>query len=333
MQEPQARIAALLRDADDIIITTHANPDGDAIGSLGAMGHVLATLGKRFCLCNVSGVPSHLSWVPLPGQVYTSFEELPFQPRLAIVLDCGDEKRPGEALRAPLAALPSINIDHHQGNPLFGTVDNWVEPQRAATGEMVAEIALALGQPLAGALGECLYLALVSDTGSFSFGNTSARVLSLAAEIVGNGLDVAALTERHDNQWSFARMQLWGRLMQEMRLAFDGTVAISVIPDALIESCGARRADLEGWASQMRKVRGVRVSVMVRGNGPEGSKVSLRSTGPDDVRAVAARFGGGGHRNAAGVEMSLPPEEASRQVVAALGEQLGLDGDGASLYV
>lgn len=333
MQESQARIAAIIRDADDILVTTHANPDGDAIGSLGAMGHLLTALGKRFALCNVSGVPSHLAWVPLPGPVYTSFDELPFRPRLAIVLDCGDEKRPGEALRAPLASLPSINIDHHQGNPLFGTVDNWVEPQRAATGEMVAEIALALGQPLAGALGECLYLALVSDTGSFSFGNTSARVLSLAADIVANGLDVAAVTEQHENQWSPGRMQLWGRLMQDMRLAFGGAVAISVIPDALIEACGARRSDLEGWASQMRKVRGVRVSVMVRGNGPEGSKVSMRSTGPDDVRAVAALFGGGGHRNAAGVEMPMLPEDAARRIVAALGEQLGLDGDGAALYV
>lgn len=333
MQDAPTRIAALLRDADDILVTTHANPDGDAIGSLGGMGHILAALGKRFALHNVTGVPSHLSWLPLPGQVVASLEDVPFAPRLAVVLDCGDDRRPGEAMRAALSTLPSINIDHHLGNPLFGSVDNWVDPHKAATGQMVADIAQALGMPLSGPLGECIYLALVSDTGSFSFGNTTAEVLTIAADIVGNGLDVAALTERHENQWSPARMRLWGTLMQDMQLAFDGAVAISVIPDTLIEACGARRADLEGWASQMRKVRGVRVSVMVRGNGTEGSKVSMRSTGPDDVREVAARFGGGGHRNAAGTEMPVAPEIAAREIVAALGAHLGLDGEGASRYV
>lgn len=320
-----ALIAAHIRNADSILVVTHANPDGDAVGSLGAMGHVLAALGKTFALYNISGVPGYLDWVPLPSAVVRTLPDVPFTPDLVIVLDCGDAHRAGEEF---LAALPgmkaTVNIDHHLGNPNFGTAANWVDPTMAATGQMVAAVAHALDVQLVGNLATCLYVALVSDTGSFSFGNTSAAVLALASELVAGGVDVEAVTEHHDNQWSLAKTRLWGRLMQDMELAYGDTVAVSVITDDLLRACGARRSDLEGFANQMRRIRTVRIALLVRDDAPGRCKVSMRSSGPDDVRAVAASFGGGGHRNAAGITLEMDAAQGARAVLAAIPAHMDL---------
>lgn len=333
MLEETARIASIIRDADDILVITHESPDGDALGSLGATGHILAACGKRFALYDASGIPAPFAWMPFPTAVHSSLAELPFTPRLIISLDCGDARRAGHEVAPLLASTPVVNIDHHLGNPMFGTAANWVDPTMAATTQMVAEIARALDVPFAGPLGQCIYLGLVTDTGSFSFGNTTPAVLRLAAELLDAGVSVAAVTERHQNQWSLARTRLWGHLMLEVQLACNGTVAISVVPDALIATCEATREDLEGWAAQIRRIKGVRVGVLVRSQGPGKSKISLRSSGPDDVRKVAMLFGGGGHRNAAGTEMPFEPVEAAQKIVAALAEHLVLDDREASSYV
>lgn len=313
---PAARLAETLRTRDRIVITAHANPDGDALGSMAALGLGLRELGKTVALCNASGVPDYLRWMPLSGPVLQKPHMLPFSPELAVVLDCGDAQRMGDIADAMLA-LPSINVDHHLENPQFGSVDNWTEPRMAATGQMVAAMLYALDVPLTGRVGEAVYASLSSDTGGFSHDNTSACVFALAAHLVERGVDVPRVRQLMDNQWEARRMHLWGTLMQEFRLERAGSIALSAVPLKTLARHGALKEDLEGFVEQLRRLRGVAVSALVREDHPACCKVSLRSTGDVDVRSMAAAFGGGGHRNAAGATLRMPLEEAVKAVVHA----------------
>ena len=195
--QPAEEMAAIIQQFDNIVIVAHGSPDGDAIGATGAMGSLVKALGKRFVLYNATGIPDYLEWVPLPGKLVTKPSAIPFKPGLIIVLDCGDAWRMGKELLAVFPEYPSVNIDHHLGNPMFASLGNWVDPGMAATGQMVAAVADAAGVPLTGELAQCVYLSLVSDTGSFTHGNTSAAVFTLAARLVANGLDGSRLS-RHD---------------------------------------------------------------------------------------------------------------------------------------
>ena len=318
---PAEEMAALIQQFDNIVIVAHGSPDGDAIGATGAMGYLVRALGKRFILYNATGIPDYLSWVPLPGKLVSKPSAIPFKPGLVVVLDCGDAWRMGKDLLAVFPSYPSVNIDHHLGNPHFATLGNWVEPGMAATGQMVAAIADAAGVPLSGELAQCVYLSLVSDTGSFTHGNTSAAVFALAARLVAGGLDAAAMREKLDNQWTMPKTRLWGKLMQTLTLECEGRIALCPVTSEEITSFGAVREDLEGFVEQMRRIKGVRVAVLIRQDPGRRCKLSLRSSGKDDVRSVAAVFGGGGHLNAAGATIDEADLSAViRQTITAIQE-------------
>ncbi len=316
---PAEAMLSIIREHDNIVIAAHGSPDGDAIGATGAMACILKALGKRFALYNATGVPEYLEWVPLPGRIHTSPATLPFCPGLIIALDCGNVWRLGKELNTVFANYPSICIDHHLSNSCFASLGNWVDPAMAATGQMVAVIADRAGIPLTGDLARCVYLSLVSDTGSFTHGNTSAAVFQLAARLVAGGLDAASVREKLDNQWSLAKIRLWGNLLQKLSIECSGSVALCPVTLEEIASFGAVREDLEGFAEQMRRIRGVRVAVLVRQDPGNRCKLSMRSSGNDDVRAVAAMFGGGGHLNAAGATIaSTDMQSVIRQTLEAV---------------
>jgi phosphoesterase RecJ-like protein len=244
------------------------------------------------------------------------------------MVDCADAPRGGPELHqlisgenAASPAVPVLNIDHHTSNKGYGAV-NWVVPESAATGELIGLLAEAAGMSLGGALGQALDLAISSDTGNFTYSNTSASCLEMAGRLVRDGLDVGAFTDKYENNWNLARMHLWGRLMSEISLHENGAVALSVVPRRYLDELGLGKASLEGFASWLRKLAGVRVGLFIREDKPNYCKISLRSMGDVDVQKVAARFGGGGHVAAAGAEISLSPSETAEQVLAALREQL-----------
>lgn len=321
-----APIADLLRAKARILAVTHMNPDGDAIGSLVAFGHIAKNLSKDVRLYCVTPIAEHLAWLPLPAPLARSLAELgDWRPELVVVLDCADEKRAGEEMEALLTGAKAgtlVNapatacIDHHTGNPLFAHA-NWVDPAQAATGSMVALLAKQFDLPLSGGLGEALYLALVSDTGSFSYGNTGPLALQLAADIVAAGLSVADFTTKYENNWSIARLHLWGQLMAEVALHCDGAIVASVVTQEHLDRFSAKPTDLENFASWLRRIQGVKVVLFARVSS-KGSKVSLRSMGDVNVRDVAALFGGGGHVAAAGIEFTVTPREAAAMVLAEL---------------
>ena len=306
-------VLSALRHHQRVLIAAHTHPDPDAMGSCLALAWALRSIGVDALVFNEDGMPSYLNFLTLPGPVLTSLDRLPCEPELVVCLDCGDRARLGEAIQPLLDRVPTVNIDHHLANPLFGTAANWVEPGMAATGELVAYIAKALRAPLSGALAEALYVAISADTGNFSYGNTTSGALRLVADMVEEGLNLPRLRECMENNWSESRLRLWGRVMQEARLLEDGRLAAALITRETLRACNASREDAEGLVEQLRKLSGVRVALVLREEEKEGrvqTKASLRSSGKDNVRDVAAQFSGGGHRNAAGATLPLDAEKA-----------------------
>lgn len=302
-----------LHGHDRILVTAHAHPDGDATGSCLALAWALHELGKEVCVFNEDGFPGFLSFLEAPCPVITKVEELPWSPELIAVLDCGDRARVGEKLQPLMDTVPTLDIDHHLANPLFGTAGNWADASASATGELIGLIALELGVPMQGPLAEALYVALSCDTGNFSYGNTTPCALRITALLREQGLDIASLREKLENNWSEAKLRLWGRLMTETRLLEEGRLAAAFVTRAALAETGSLREDAEGFVEQLRRLACVRVALLLREEEKDGkvfTKASLRSSGDDSVRDVAAQFGGGGHKNAAGATLAMDAEQA-----------------------
>lgn len=311
-----------LLKAQRIIITAHEKPDGDAVGSCIGLGWLLKNLHgnnspKQIIIYNESGFPDWLSFLELPCDVVTKLD-FPFEPDLIVMLDCGDPQRLGQAMCDYIQKKPTINIDHHLGNPLYGTLVNWVNPQKAATGEMITDIALAHEIEFNKYMMESLYVAITADTGNFSFDNTNVNVLRQLIHFVEHGLQIPKIRAKLDNSWSLAKMHFWGDLMQNIQLAHDAKLAYIKITDAMFTTHNAHRDDLEGFVEQIRKLKGVRVAVLMREeikNGEMYSKMSIRSSGNDDVRQIALAFGGGGHKNASGAKAKCTMDEMMTKVL------------------
>ena len=206
MPSPIREISEILKNNRSFLVASHVNPDGDAIGATAALGFLLRALGKDVVLYNPSGLPERYAWLALPGPLSTRLPEV--LPDWTVTLDCGAPERLGPELSARLDPERTVNIDHHLGNPDFGAV-NWVDPAEPAVGAMVAKLARELGAPLTGGLAEAVYLAVVTDTGHFTYGNTTPEVLELTAELLRGGLDLEGVNARVNNQWSPRRLELW----------------------------------------------------------------------------------------------------------------------------
>jgi phosphoesterase RecJ-like protein len=288
---------------------------------MAGLGFILERLGKEVTLFNASGLPEQYRWVSLPRPIVQS-RVLPAVD-VIIALDCGDVSRLGQERSFLSRAKEVVNIDHHQGNTAFGSL-NWVEPGRSSVGEMIAQLAGAFGLELSGPLGEAIYLALITDTGSFTYSNTGPETLQLAAEIIRSGLDLDGFNARRQRQWSLNRVHLHGAAMQQARLHAQGRIGVIAVSKDMLSATGTSAEDCEALVNHVRTIRGVIIAVSLRQDAEQKVKFSLRSWGEVDVQAVAASLGGGGHRNAAGGVLegrSLP--EAEALIVAEASRHLG----------
>ncbi len=296
MMKELHEIVEVIRHHDDFLITSHENPDGDAIGSMAAVGHLLKTMGKRFSIFNESLVPEKYHWVNMPGQVLNTYQ--PGRYSWTIVLDCGDLQRTGKQLSDRIAE-PVINIDHHTGNPGFGQI-NWVDTAFSSVGEMVAGLADLMQVKLNGPMAEGIYLAVVSDTGFFSFGNTSPEVLELSARLIRSGINPGLINSKILNQWTPERLRLHGMAMQQALFCLNDRAGIVSVTKEMLDKTGASADDCEGLVNTVQNVRSVEVAISLREEKPGRIKFSLRSTGDINVQLMAAELKGGGHKNASG---------------------------------
>ena len=308
-------IAAVLRDQDNFLVVSHENPDGDAVGSMAAMGHLLHRLGKRFELYSPGGLREDFAWLLLPRPMLGQPPEMNGQ--WVITLDCGDLQRLDAPLVARVANSRIINIDHHLGNPAFGSL-NLVDTTASSTGEIVARLARLLGIALDGPLGQAVYLSLITDTGNFSYDNTTPDTLELAAHIVRLGLKPGPFNALVQNSYTMPRVKLLSTVLSQAKLLHDGRVGVVRISAQAMRETGTGPVDSDGLINFVRRIRGVQVAIGLREEGPASIKFSLRSTGKVNVQTVAAQFGGGGHRNASGGRLALSLDDAETRLVDAV---------------
>ena len=214
-----------------------------------------------------------------------------------------------------------VNIDHHLDNPMFGSI-NWVDQRVSSTGEMVGMLARELNVPLAGLLGEYVYLSLISDTGDFCFSNTRPETLEMAAEILRLGLLPGPFHEQRQSTGTINQLRMRGTVTQQATLHSHGRISLISFTRELFRQTGTGPEDTEGLVNRVLYLRGVQAAIATREEDNGSIKFSLRSKGDVNVQAVAARFGGGGHRNAAGGTLDMSVDEAGRTLVDAVAAEL-----------
>jgi bifunctional oligoribonuclease and PAP phosphatase NrnA len=322
--DPKTRIIRTIRENNGFLLSSHVSPDGDAVGSMAGLGWLLTSIGKEVAIYSPDPIPVQYSWLDLPVPVRNEVPDT--STRWTIVLDCGDRSRMGRELDKALVRERTILIDHHQNNPGIGQHD-WIDPSRSSVGEMIAELAIAMEIPLQGSLAQAIYLAIVTDTGFFTFGNTTPRALEIVGEMYRHGLNPGMVNATIQNQWTINRLHLQGVILQSAQLFFNGQVGLASIPSSLYEETGTTKEDTEGLVNFLGRIRGVRVAALLRQNGDGNVRFSLRSVGTTDVQRIARLFQGGGHRNAAGGTIEGDLHTAREKLLAAIGESLGLAGD------
>src|SRR6516162_3286897 len=300
-------IADALREHERFLVVTHENPDGDALGSLLALSIALRGLGKDVVMYLAAGapLPREYGFMPLGDLV----REPPADAaeRVLVAVDCASEHRIGdpEAIaRTPL----TLDIDHHHDNTRFGDV-NLVVPDASSTGEVLRDVFAELDVALTPELAEPLYIALVTDTGRFQYSNTTPKSLRLAAELVEAGADIHAVFQEVYESVEFAKLKLLARALGRAEVLEGGRIVVSHLLRGDFAEVGASEPYSEGIIDYLRAVEGAELAVLIRehlNRGAQAHKGSLRSSIDElDVSAIARRFGGGGHRQAAGFSSDL----------------------------
>jgi phosphoesterase RecJ-like protein len=330
MTEISDRVAAATRVAEAIaagrrfVLSSHARPDGDAIGSQLAMAFALDALGKDVTIVNRDPVPATLAPFPGTSRIVVA-ERVDEAFDAAIIMECSSLDRTGVA---GLDRSPVINIDHHQGNTAYGAV-NWFDPAAAACAEMVFEVIRALGVRMTPEIATHLYVGILTDTGSFHYSGTSARTFDIARQLVEAGVDPSSVARTVFDSNTLGRLKLFGAVLSEIELEHDGRLALMRVDHAMTSAAGGTYEDTEGLINLPLTVKEIRASVFFKEIGAAEYRVSLRSKGAIDVAAVARQFGGGGHKNAAGCAVAGTFGEARQTIISAMGPAIaaGLAAD------
>jgi phosphoesterase RecJ-like protein len=325
------RVLEELSAADKLVVVTHENPDGDALGSLIATQEILTALGKdsaMFIDAAEFPLPYEYSFLPLPGLVHTPPEDL--DARTIVFLDCGNlERNPAEAFQRAggrvggRAAgvggvggaggvggsdLHILNIDHHHDNTRFGTID-LVVPEASCTAEIVWDLMRGLGVTPTVDIAEALYVGLITDTGRFMYSNTTARAHVMAAELIEAGVDVQRIYRRVYEGVPYGKLALLARGLAKVERYDGGRLTMTALSAGDFQESGAEESYSEGVVDHLRAVQGTAVAALVRdrlGDADGMRKVSLRSNDDRvDVSRIARVQGGGGHRQAAGFSTAM----------------------------
>jgi bifunctional oligoribonuclease and PAP phosphatase NrnA len=298
------QLVAELRLGEKFLLTTHENPDGDALGSLVAMHEILDLMGKdNVMFMSEKEFPLPYEYRTLPLDDVRRVLPPDAEERTIVFLDCGNiDRMPVSFLARDDAHI--VNIDHHHDNTRFGTA-NLVVGSASSTAEIIYGLAEDLEVELTREIAEALYVALVTDTGKFQYQNTTPASHRMAAELIENGVDVHAEFRRLYENVPFAKLQLLARVLTNVERFDDGRLTVSFIKRSDYEETGADENYSEGTVDHIRAVEGTVVAALIREQLKEGregvSKVSLRAATDDvDVSVIARKEGGGGHRQAAG---------------------------------
>jgi bifunctional oligoribonuclease and PAP phosphatase NrnA len=303
-----------LRSAEKLIVVTHENLDGDALGSLIATQEILAALGRdslMFIDSSEFPLPTEYRFFSLSGLVQSPPDDI--EERTIVFLDCGNlERNPAEAFRRPGAHI--VNIDHHHDNTRFGTV-NYVLPEASCTAEIIWDLMQGLGVQATLNVAEALYVGLITDTGRFMYENTGPRAHEMAADLIEAGVDVHEIYRRVYEGIPYGKLALLARGLSKVARYDNGRLTVTELDAHDFAESGAEESYSEGVIDHLRAVEGTAVAALIRerisdNDGGRPRKVSLRASDDRvDVSAIARTQGGGGHRQAAGFSTTMEWDE------------------------
>jgi len=306
-----SEVLKAIEQHDDFVLTSHARPDGDAIGSALGCVQIMQAMGKRAEVVLSDGVPHIYRGLPRAGEVVQA-HQINGRYRAAIILECDDLQR------TRLCGWDKqflINIDHHSSGKPFAHV-NWIDPSASATAELIYELAQQANVKITSEIATCLYTALLTDTGAFCFPGTDHRTFALAEELVRCGADPVAIAQGIYFGNEFSKTRLLGAALS--RLERDDSLAWMYITREDMLRCQASDEDCEGLVNYALGNAGIEAAAFFRELENGRWRVSLRSKGSVNVACIAGRFGGGGHECAAGFSLDGPYEAARERVLAPL---------------
>jgi phosphoesterase RecJ-like protein len=314
-----SQVVQLIEQKYRFMITSHIRPDGDGLGSGLALYWMLRSLGKDVDVVLRDRVPP--SYMVLPGtDLVLVQDDVTEDYDAAFIIECSDVERPG---------LPSlkdqfvVNIDHHSTTMPFGDI-NWIDPTAAAVGEMIYNLSKALGIEVTKEIAECIYTALLTDTGSFHFSNTTERTLKIASELVRRGVEPARISQALFYSHSFSKIKLLGLVLSGIERDESGRVAWIRLDRETMYEADACDEDADGIVNHALSVGEVEAVAFFKELEPAVYRVSLRSKGKNNVAKVAETFGGGGHRNAAGCRIEGDFEVVKQRVIEGLQSAIGV---------
>ena len=328
-------VLGCLTDSHCVILTTHLNADGDGAGSEVALASWLRAGGREAWIINPTPFPDSLGfmlpdpeWALDPGS--TVARELSHQADLAVVLDTGEVPRIGRVMDL-IKDIPSAVIDHHPPGPEPIPGVSFRDPMACATGELVYDVLLEAGGPWPTDAVQGLYVAILTDTGSFRFSNSSPNAHRIVASLLEKGTDPEEVHRLVYGNAPLRKLRLLQASLSELALDPEGGLAWMTVPTEAYQELGATPDDIEGLVDYPRGLEGVEVGLLFRETARGGTKISFRSNGPVDVNALARRFGGGGHMRASGAMVERPLAQVREDVLAearvAIRERRGNEGE------
>jgi phosphoesterase RecJ-like protein len=311
--DPRELIAARIKASRRIVVTSHLRPDGDSLCTALALALMGGLLGKETAVINHD--PTPLPFCGFPG--FAGIRIGPIRPAdfdTIILLECADVSRSGHE---GIDGAFKINIDHHYSNTPYADI-NWIDPEAPAVGEMAFDLSRFLGIRPTPEIAEHLYCAIVSDTGSFQFSNTTPRALAAATELARLGASPIRVAEKLYNNNRPEKIQLLGRVLSTLTMNPKGNIAIISMFRRDTESLNIKEIDTEDMTTLARSIRGVEMVMFFKEMAVETFRVSLRSKGSANAARVAEHFGGGGHVHASGFTVHGPYERLIREIPGAV---------------
>ncbi len=308
------KIIRKLNESDEILVASHSHPDGDAIGSLLALGLALEARKKRVLLYNESPVPAVYQFLPSIHRIKSEIGS-PNNFKAAVILDCSELPRVGKAADIISKVPCIINIDHHITNSGFGNLQ-MIDPRASATAELVHKVIKGLGVHVTKAMAYAIYTAIMTDTGSFRFSNTTPEAFAVCHEMVTCGADPYKVAHHVYETVSLNRIRLLNMTFDTIELSENGKMSVMTLTQDMLEATGTKIQDVNGLINYAKQIENVKVAALIyerrkktettaKGEIPDESlfHVSLRSDGSVDVALIASVFGGGGHVSAAGFDI------------------------------
>jgi phosphoesterase RecJ-like protein len=315
-----AQFFSVIDAKERFVVACHIHPDGDAIGSLLAIGLTLKKLGKQVQMICSEGVPSVYHFLPCNEEIRQTIT-LDFNPQVLICVDCAEKDR--VAIDGAIWNLPgliTVNLDHHITNTMFATLDI-VYPKAAATGEVVYSLLVKGNYQIDDEIALAIYTAIATDTGFFRYDSTSAFTLEIASRLVQEyDVKPSKVAEQVHEQKSFNSIKLLGEILSKIQLTNEGKVAWVVLDQSMLSKYPVENEETESYVNYARSIDGVEIGLLFKELKPNEVKLSWRSTAAVDVSKLAAYFGGGGHARAAGCNLSGPIDQIVTKVLNFINE-------------